>query len=235
MDQDRALRLRLAAKMGDIVHTNEGVYQSDPCNDCKKHHRVSLSLTKQPPCPHTEAGMQYSRAHKERRLSIETAPLTTLLHKKGILASDTSSSRPFQPRLAAPGTTMSRSKIKIRPQSSQTARGRLQPHRKAYTSTSAEQLGYKRGEGRERGGITWNDIFQEGHLSTTNSWTSDIDGSSVKSVESQRRDLVREMYAQEEEALRLLLVKEKEMHNQSVRQVLTSDYSGTSNNLRTLR
>lgn len=227
-DCDRAQRLHIAARSGDIVRTKEGVFQNSPCNDCGSHHKVSRSLRKQAPCPGTEAGKKYFSTHKGEKLRMETASLKKLLQNRN----DRVSERLLDnlPKLATvssrsaeggkdKSTPVVRSKSTMeRPK---TARGRPAPPppvptgrtRSASVDQAVSNKSIAEKAKKDTFGFSWKDIFSESQLSSE---SSDFEGSE-KSAGTMKRSLVREMFTQEEEALRLVLAKQKECHNQNMR------------------
>lgn len=72
MDRDRLLRLQRAAKQGGLIRTKQGVFESNSCCVCGFHHRISLLLKDQQPCPGTEAGVKYYTNHGKERQVLES-------------------------------------------------------------------------------------------------------------------------------------------------------------------
>lgn len=246
LDRDRALRLQRAAQAGEIIRTKNGVFQSSPCTECGLHHRVALSLMKQAPCPATELGMKYYSMHGEELHKMESFSLNKLAKSKSYqatnnasrqagtaktgntLLSKTQSWNKSLPRLTVDANEGSGNiHTEVRSKSSmgrpKTAQGRL-PRRRARSSehvsrTTTNKARKKETSAATLGGITWNDIFAESHLNSVDSSLS----VGEKGVGTMRRQLMREMFAQEETALRLRLSQEKEMYYHGTRQVILWD------------
>lgn len=269
--------------MGDIVHTKQGVFQNQPCAECKAHHKVSLSLKAQPPCAKTAAGVDYLARHKGEEIDIQTSTLERLLLKdkknsqKKMM--DSASSKSLPPKLckalSSPSNkslTMQNTPIRMavsdrsvprleissprdkplppispeRPNSAQGRLGSIPREIKEMTpvppKTLDKTLGIRRrmvAAQRQRsaslerdlsnktiaekakmqgGKLGWKDIFSDSQLSSD---SSDLEGSE-RSMGAMGRSLMREMFAQEEEALRLRLVKDKQTHQQNLRQAAFS-------------
>lgn len=222
VDCDRARRLKLAARAGDIVRTKKGVFETSQCNNCGAHHKVPLSLKKEAPCPGTTAGHKYFSTHRGEGTHLQTALLNRLLQNTDKKISqrplDNPSLSKALPKLptASPRNNDGKNNFEDRPK---TSRGRVpEPPTGKKRSTSVEHTVSNRiiaeRAKQSTAGPSWRDVFSDTQISSD---SSEFDGSE-KSVGTMQRNLMREMFAQEEEALRLQLVKEKELHNQNLRQ-----------------
>lgn len=82
IDRDRVQRLKRAAKAGELVLTRYGVFETSQCSVCNTHHRVSLSIDSQGPCPGTEYGKKYYEQHKTEKKLIDSFPLNQQLQQQ---------------------------------------------------------------------------------------------------------------------------------------------------------
>lgn len=248
MDHDRLLRLQRAARAGELIHAKQGVFESNSCNVCGFHHKVSLLLKNQPPCPGTEAGAMYYVTHEDERILLESFLLNkgmetgeiSILNNKQNGREQTSRScterRPswtvrakslgfaqeiypketgFTRRSSASPRTDVRYETPVKRPA--TSRGRLLKNRTRQSPAYLPGYGRRASENEEnrRGyaseDMPWNALFESelGSSDFSDPEDSDVDGLN--------RQLVREMYAQEEAALRSKLAKEKEKHELMMR------------------
>lgn len=234
LDRDRLLRLRKATKTGEIVRTKNGVFETSTCSVCGLHHKVSLFLKHQLPCPGTRFGRLYYSTHKEERSLMESFPLDAKLsdqHLKNKSLAKTFSE--YKPRAHQEG-------LKRRVKSAHSRQNNPDFAIESAVLKEIEGVVVKEIEGvavkviegvvvkeiesmpekqekalfsvksKER---TWNDVFS---VSGSTSDLCDAEGSE-KDMEGMRRQLIREMYTQEEEALRLRLAQEKEKDHRDSR------------------
>ena len=211
VDHDRLLRLQRAAKKGDIIHTRQGVFESSPCSVCGFHHKLALSLKKQAPCPATEIGMQYYAKHPKEKQQIENFPLNQVL--KATIQTLPSSEKPTtkQKNLSSRSVpkVVKSEEVEGHPHEGQALRPKTSRGKKKKRGLSVDRA---KDQSSILDALTWNDVFPEPQLSGSEA-SSDADSSrDQQDVEAMRRKLVREMFTQEEEALRYRLAKEKEKY-----------------------
>ena len=215
IDQDRLLRLQRAAKMGNIVHTKQGVFQSTPCSVCGFHHKLSLSLKKQAPCPATEVGMRYYGKHPKEKLLMEIFPLNRVL-KASIQTIDSSEKVALRCKKSG---SVSLPKVT---KSNETENQELSIKAQLASASSDSRPKTSRGRQEDVNSVfdelNWNDVFLESQVSSSED-SSDADSKDQEDIDTMRRQLVREMFTQEEEALRYQLAKEKEKYYSDVRLV----------------
>ena len=222
IDRDRLLRLQRGAKAGNILHTKRGVFETTPCGVCGFHHKLALSMKKQAPCPATDVGMRYYAKHPREKLLMENFPLNKVL-KLAIrtIPNDETSSPPKHRKLSSksvPKINKSEDYTQsaayhvrrrtcpcIRPK---TARGR-NPKKRESRADQAKEFTVD--------DMTWKDVFDNSQISSSEA-SSDID--STQDSDSLRRHLIREMFTQEEEALRYRLAKEKERYHNDMKLVV---------------
>lgn len=221
IDRDRLLRLQRAAKAGDIVHTKRGVFHLTPCDECGFHHKLSLSLKKQAPCPATDVGKRYYANHPKEKLLLETFPLNKVL--KARIQSMQISPRKKLISTSLPKVMKSDEKGKMEVLAK--THSAASPHRPKTSKGRLQEAGQSEGRSSKRSpafnGVSWKDVFYEAGLSSSEA-SSDADSKDMQDAGTMRRQLVREMFTQEEEALRFRLAKEREKHYYDVRLVLLS-------------
>ena len=234
-DRDRALRLRLAARAGKIVHTNQGVFQKQPCTDCGAQHKIPLSLRKQAPCSRAPGKRYYStyRPEKFRKdcqkgngnrrqiseilLDNQSSTVRTLPKIPHFNYKETKAGkRDFQ---SSSQLTRSQSSLEqARPKTSRGGQAQVaRPHSAATFGHLMPDVTLPQHAKSDVPNLSWKEIFSDSHISSN---SSDTEGSD-KSVPSMKRDLMREMFAQEEAALRNLLASQKERHQQNQRRAAT--------------
>lgn len=221
LDHERHSRLQRSAKSGDIISTKQGVFECTPCAVCGFHHKVTRSLKNQPPCPGTEYGMNYYRKHKTEKHLIESFPLNKLQKRKIGSATGNVVKQATVDSLSLPSTKFAVDS-KNDPESSnfgtlvrpKTARGRLSYKKRSQSTPGTDKKMASRSssmKAKNDPAFSWNDVFQ-----LSNSESSDMEGSE-KEIDTLKRKLMREMFSQEEDTLRSLLVKDKERHKQALR------------------
>ena len=249
LDRDRLLRLRKATKTGEIVRTKNGVFEAATCSDCGLHHKVSLFLKHQLPCPGTRFGKLYYSTHKEEKSLMESFSLDTklsnlVLKQKKSIAKTRSDYKPQIHQEDSKRLIRSAQSGKSNPNIAESVAKEVEgvsvkeidsvPVKKtgSVTAKEIEDMVLKEIEGvavKETVNIpenqeetlfsanpkqrTWNDVFS---VSETCSDLGDVEGSE-KSIGGMQRQLIREMYTQEEEALRLRLAQEQERNNRDSR------------------
>ena len=85
LEHDRLTRLQKAARAGELIRTKQGVFETNSCNICGFHHKVSLFLDNQLPCPGTEYGKNFYTSHTELRELIESFPLNKGMHVNALM------------------------------------------------------------------------------------------------------------------------------------------------------
>lgn len=225
IDKDRLLRLQRAARAGNIVHSKHGVFELNPCSECGFHHKLSLSLKKQAPCPATDVGRRYYGRHPKEKLKVENFPLNKVLkttiqtlpsHEKPIIQalpirekSQKSLSSKSLPKVVKSEDAVNQNDevfVHLQPNHSftvQPATTRVKRKNKAASSVGTPL------NNSFIDNLTWNDVFLESQLSSS-TVSSDADSKENQDADTMRRQLLREMFSQEEEALRLRLAKDKD-------------------------
>lgn len=245
LDRDRLLRLRKATKTGEIVRTKNGVFETTSCSVCGLHHKVSLFLKHQLPCPGTRFGKLYYSTHKEEKILMESFPLETklsnpLLKQQNKLLAKTCSD--YKPR-----THEADEGLKRRVKSAHAKQSDPGFAVREIESAILKEIGGVEGvavkedvdivkviEDAVFEGVTetmpgkqeetlfsakfkdrsWNDVFSVSE--TSSDLGADVEGSE-KDMVGMRRQLIREMYTQEEEALRLRLAQEQDKNHRDSR------------------
>lgn len=251
LDRDRLIRLQRAARAGQLIRTKQGVFESNSCSVCGFHHKVSLLLKNQPPCPGTDAGVKYYNRNRHERELLESFLLNQgakIALENGVKVRDfllsasetslpkgipemraTSPSGAKSPRLPqAKSPRLPRSKSPARggyksPRSvspaveTERTKGRLlakrnqQPPAHQTTGPRARAMAAKKGN-RQGGTPSPDNVFFGNELGSSD--FSDPEGVCEKDLE---RQLMREMYTQEEEALRFRLALEREKHQNNMK------------------
>ena len=249
LGKDRLLRLQRAAAAGELIRAKQGVFETNSCSVCGFHHKVSLLLENQLPCPGTEVGLKYYASHKEDRALLES-----FLLNKGLRVGETCT-REAAIEMMLPKITKSR---KVTPEAEKelsTSR-RVKPpgvnrsksptglHSKApVKATSLRSTSPVEGPKDSRGRSMNTGVLPQTHQLNRKVATSkhkkdgpqsgtpigNTAGSSAlpitdsdfkdpgpegngRDADTLKRQIMREMYSQEEAALRLRLAKEKERH-----------------------
>ncbi len=234
VDRARVDRLRRAAKVGEVIFTKQGIFESTVCSACNYHHKLTSILNTTTPCPATEYGRKYYSDHVTERNSMESFPLNKLLNMKrtsppvtgepvvkkalpilrdqkpaGLVRPKTAGIQGQRARTMKPATSsdqfsLSRSKTP-------SAYGGCSSITNTAT-TSSSSMGVESIESSTDDDFLKEMVFPQFSFSD---W-SNLDKTEAE-IEEMKRRLYREMFLQEEEALRIRLTKDRERYQQRIK------------------
>ena len=211
LDHARIQRLRRAARVGQIVFTKQGIFETVECKECKTHHKLNPSLRLPNPCPASEFGKKYHMKHVHKlsaRHMLVTCPVrlnnTSIQTQTKIGAAGGEDANPPVVLLTRPKTARGRDSKKQRPfnlpECHDDSSSPTSPNRASDTDK------------------TMSDSFMSSdsqvHMpeivpvqNSSSDWSSEYE-------EEMAREVFREMFSQEEDALRIRLARDKERFKQ---------------------
>jgi hypothetical protein len=231
LDHYRLRRLQRAAEAGELIRAKQGVFESNSCSFCGFHHKISFLTEYQPPCPGTETGVKYYNTHKEEREALESFVLNKGLktgevnrpeskRQRGVVQGAKDVALPKIPKPGRTSPVIPRTATKAKPPPPTPPVGRSKAPKEQNLVSNNRTLkspihepppGKKAatGNGTCRHGYTHHTPIEGELCHTEPEKTEDVVGT--------RRQMVREMFIQEEEALRTRLAKEREKYQQKLK------------------
>ena len=217
LDRARLQRLRRAAKVGEIIFTREGVFESTACGVCNTHHKVAPFLRLQSPCPGRRKYTSENWATLTRSNQLKThLNKRKAAFQNSIMTSDQTQGQSLpkiQNKLVGKGND--RPKTADEKQTKLAIPERI-PRRRSFTVTTDQHSPRKPVQTLKVENI---DYTSDGFSSVGQLGPSEFSDYECSGGEADhmKRQICREMYLQEEEALRLCLGRDREKYRDAIK------------------